>query len=144
MEDSVKSDENTLNLLGAYTDPIFGDIEAHFSPNYYYRRVLLILEIIRSLISCSTLNVRRILWRLHSANAFEVAALDESIFRFLVLSNQTVNATNVLASHAFYPYESNPDTLGKYSLQIPLDVLGQTILDASSDDLTDNTTFWNI
>ena len=31
--------------------------------------------------------------------------------------------------------------LGKYSLQIPLDVLGQTVLDASSDDLADNTAF---
>ena len=72
----------------------------------------------------------------------EVAALDESIYLdSSYYSNQTVNATNVLASHSFYPYESNPDTLGKYSLQIPLDVLGQTILDASSDDLTDNTTF---
>ena len=46
-----------------------------------------------------------------------------------------------LTSHQFYPYESNPDTLGKYSLKIPPDVLGQTVLDATNDDLTDNTAF---
>ena len=32
VEDSVKSDENTLNLLGSYTDPVFGDVEVIFSP----------------------------------------------------------------------------------------------------------------
>ena len=143
VEDSVKSDENTLNLLGAYTDPIFGDVEAHFSTQ------LLLSESAVDfgddpVLSSAVLYLTYAGYYGDSTQQMhiEVAALDESIYLdSSYYSNQTVNATNVLASHAFYPYESNPDTLGKYSLQIPLDVLGQTILDASSDDLTDNTTF---
>ena len=143
VEDSVKSDENTLNLLGAYTDPIFGDVEAHFSTQ------LLLSESAvdfgdNPVLSSAVLHLTYAGYYGDSTQQMhlEVAALDESIYLdSSYYSNQTVNATNVLASHAFYPYESNPDTLGKYSLQIPLDVLGQIILDASSDDLIDNTTF---
>ena len=143
VEDSVKSDENTLNLLGAYTDPIFGDVEAHFSTQ------LLLSESAVDfgddpVLSSAVLYLTYAGYYGDSTQQMhiEVAALDESIYLdSSYYSNQTVNATNVLASHAFYPYESNPDTLGKYSLQIPLDVLGQTVLDATSDDLTDNTAF---
>ena len=143
VEDSVKSDENTLNLLGAYTDPIFGDVEAHFSTQ------LLLSESAvdfgdNPVLSSAVLHLTYAGYYGDSTQQMhiEVAALDETIFLdSSYYSNQTVIANNVLASHEFYPYESNPDTLGKYSLQIPLDVLGQTILDATSDDLTDNTTF---
>ena len=143
VEDSVKSDENTLNLLGAYTDPIFGDVEAHFSTQ------LLLSESAvdfgdNPVLKSAVLHLTYAGYYGDSTQQMhvEIAALDESIFLdSSYYSNQTVIATNVLASHAFYPYESNPDTLGKYSLQIPLDILGQTVLDASSDDLTDNTAF---
>ncbi len=143
VEDSVKSDENTLNLLGAYTDPIFGDVEAHFSTQ------LLLSESAvdfgdNPVLTSAVLHLTYAGYYGDSTQQMhvEIAALDESIFLdSSYYSNQTVIATNVLASHAFYPYESNPDTLGKYSLQIPLDILGQTVLDASSDDLTDNTAF---
>ena len=71
VEDSVKSDENNLNLLGAYTDPIFGDVEAHFSTQLLLSESAVDFgDKSRSLISCSTLNVRWILWNSHSANAF--------------------------------------------------------------------------
>ena len=143
VEDSVKSDENTLNLLGSYTDPVFGDVEAHFSTQ------LLLSESAvdfgdNPVLSSAVLHLTYAGYYGDSTQQMqiEVATLDESIFvDSSYYSNQTVDATNVLASHTFYPYESDPDTLGKYSLQIPLDVLGQSVLDASSDDLADNTAF---
>ena len=143
VEDSVKSDENTLNLLGSYTDPVFGDVEAHFSTQ------LLLSESAvdfgdNPVLSSAVLHLTYAGYYGDSTQQMqiEVATLDESIFvDSSYYSNQTVDATNVLASHTFYPYESDPDTLGKYSLQIPLDVLGQSVLDATSDDLADNTAF---
>lgn len=143
VEDSVKSDENTLNLLGAYVDPIFGDVKAHFSTQ------LLLSESAvdfgdNPILTSAVLYLTYAGYYGDSTQQMhvEVAALDENIFLdSSYYSNQTVIANNVLTSHVFYPYESSPDTLGKYSLQIPLDVLGQTVLDATSDDLTDNTAF---
>ena len=143
VEESVKSDENTLNLLGAYTDPIFGDVKAHFSTQ------LLLSESAvdfgdNPILSSAILHLTYAGFYGDSTQQIhiEVATLDEDIFiDSSYYSNQTVNATNLLTDYSFYPYELEPDTLGKYSLQIPLDVLGQTVLDATSDDLTDNTAF---
>lgn len=143
VEDSVKSYENSLNLLGSYTDPVFGDVEAHFSTQ------LLLSESAvdfgdNPIISSAVLHLTYEGCYGDSAQQMEieVAALDESIFAdSSYYSNQVIDATNVLASHAFFPYESDPDTLGKYSIQIPLDVLGQTVLGASSNYLVDNTAF---
>jgi len=143
VEDSVKSDENSLNLLGGYTDPIFGDVEAHFSTQ------LLLSESAvdfgdNPILSSAVLNLTYAGYYGDSTQQMqiEIAALDEIIYiDSSYYSNQYINATNVLASHSFYPYESEPDSLGKYSLQIPLDALGQIVLDASSDDLVDNAAF---
>ncbi len=143
VEDSVKSDENTLNLLGAYTDPVFGDVEALFSTQLLLSESAVDFED-NPILSSAVLYLTYAGYYGDSTQQIEieVATLDESIFvDSLYYSNQEIDATNVLASHTFYPYESDPDTLGKYSLQIPLDVLGQMVLDASSDDLADNTAF---
>ena len=143
IEDSVKSDENTLNLLGFYVDPVFGDVEAHFSTQ------LLLSESAvdfgdNPVLSSAVLNLTYAGYYGDSTQQMqiEIASLNESIFvDSSYYSNQMIDATNILATHEFYPYDSDPDTLGKYSLQIPLDVLGQTVLDASSDDLANNTAF---
>ena len=143
IEDSVKSDENTLNLLGFYVDPVFGDVEAHFSTQ------LLLSESAvdfgdNPVLSSAVLNLTYAGYYGDSTQQMqiEIASLNESIFvDSSYYSNQMIDATDILATHEFYPYDSDPDTLGKYSLQIPLDVLGQTVLDASSDDLANNTAF---
>ena len=143
VEDSVKSDENTLNLLGAYTDPVFGDVEAHFSTQLLLSESAVDFED-NPILSSAILYLTYAGYYGDSTQQMqiEVAALDESIYvDSSYYSNHVIEATDVLASHAFYPYESDPDTLGKYSLQIPLDVLGNTVLAASSDDLVDNTAF---
>ena len=141
--DSVKSDENPLNLLGEYTDPVFGDVKASFSTQ------LLLSESAVDFGDNPTLTsaVLHLTYAGYYGDStqemlIEVVELDESIFiDSSYYSNQMIDATNHLASHMFYPYESDQDTLEKYSLQIPLDVLGQKVLDATSDDLVDNTTF---
>ena len=143
VEDSVKSDENTLNLLGAYTDPVFGDVGAHFSTQ------LLLSESAvdfgeNPLLTSAVLHLTYAGYYGDSTQQMqiEVATLDDRIFiDSSYYSNNLINASEVVASHSFYPYDSGPDTLGKYSLKIPIDFLGQKILDASGDDLADNTAF---
>ena len=142
-EDSVKSDENTVNLLGAYTDPVFGNRKASFSTQ------LLLSESAVDFGENPTL-VSAVLHLTYSGYygdstqqmEVEVARLDESIYvDSSYYSNDPIPATDVIATHSFYPYGDEPDSLGKYTLQIDLDALGDDVLDATEKDLTDNTTF---
>lgn len=143
-EDSVRSDENTVNLLGAYTDPVFGDRKASFSTQ------LLLSESAVDFGENPTL-VSAVLHLTYSGYygdstqqmEVEVATLDESIYvDSSYYSNEEIPATDTIATHSFYPYGDEPDTLGKYTLQINLnDAFGQFVLDATTEDLTDNTAF---
>lgn len=142
-EDSVKSDENTVNLLGAYTDPVFGDRKASFSTQ------LLLSESAVDFGENPTL-VSAVLYLTHTGYygdstqqmEIEVARLDESIYvDSSYYSNELIPATDVIATHSFYPYGDEPDSLGKYTLQIELDALGEDVLDAKEEYLTDNTAF---
>ena len=46
----------------------------------------------------------------------EVAKLDQSIYvDSAYYSNHILEATEIIATHSFYPYGSDPDTLGKYT-----------------------------
>lgn len=143
VEDSVKSDQNSINLLGAYTDPIFGDVKAHFSSQ------LLLSESSvnfgdNPILSSAFLYLTYQGYYGDSTQQMqiEIATLDESIFAdSSYYSNMEISATNVLSSFSFYPYDTDPDTSGKYTLKIPIDDLGQTVLNASSEDLVDNVAF---
>ena len=142
-EDSVRTDENSLNLLGSLNDPVFGESKASFSTQLLLSESAIDFGDNPVLVSAElSLTYAGFYGDSTQQMEIEVAKLDQSIYvDSAYYSNHILEATEIIATHSFYPYGSDPDTLGKYTLKVNLDNLGQEILNASSEDLTDNNSF---
>ena len=143
IEDSVRTDENSLNLLGSYNDPVFGESKASFSTQLLLSESAIDFGDNPVLVSAElSLTYAGYYGDSTQQMEIEVAKLDQSIYvDSAYYSNNILEATEIIATHSFYPYGSDPDTLGKYTLKVNLYNLGQEILNASSEDLTDNNSF---
>ena len=142
-EDSVRSDENSLNLLGSLYDPVFGESKSSFSTQLLLSESAIDFGDNPVLVSAElSLTYAGYYGDSTQQMEIEVAKLDQRIYVDSVYySNNIPEATDLIATHSFYPYASDPDTLGKYTLKLNLDNLGQEILNASSEDLIDNNSF---
>lgn len=142
-EDSIRTDENSLNLLGSLNDPFFGESKASFSTQLLLSESAIDFGDNPVLVSAElSLTYAGYYGDSTQQMEIEVVKLDQSIYvDSAYYSTNTQEATEVIATHSFHPYGSDPDTLGKYTLKVNLDNLGQEIINAGSENLTDNDSF---
>ncbi len=155
VDDSVRTDQSTLFLLGAYSDPIFGELKAGFSTQ------LLLSESMVDFGSNPKLDSAVLSFAYYSGTSspntsyygdtssylnIEVGMINETLFSdSAYYSNQNFNSSTIL-DYSFLPQPNtnvyiNGDTIGAPLLTFRADQVGQYILDGSSDQLVDNISF---
>ena len=155
VDDSVRTDQSTLFLLGAYSDPVFGELNAGFSTQ------LLLSESMVDFGSSPKLDSAVLSFAYYQGSSspntsyygdtlsylnIEVGMINETLFSdSAYYSNQNFNSSTIL-DHSFLPQPNtyvyvNGDTIGAPLLTFRADQVGQYILDGSSDQLADNISF---
>lgn len=148
-EDSIRTDETTKNLLGAImTDEVFGEIAASFST-----QLLLIEDAVdfgeNPVLDSAVLTLAYDGYYGDTTVAMSVGVyeLDESIYLdSTYYSDQEIAAMNLLELIQFQPNPnskvfSETDTVGTPQLRVLMNDLGERILAASADDLSNNENF---
>ena len=155
VDDSVRTDQSTLFLLGAYSDPVFGELKAGFSTQ------LLLSESMVDFGSDPKLDSAVLSFAYYQGSSspntpyygdtssylnIEVGMINETLFSdSAYYSNQNFNSSTIL-DYSFLPQPNtyvynNGDTIGAPLLTFRADQVGQYILDGSSDQLVDNISF---
>ena len=147
-EDSIRTDENTANLLGAYEDNLFGFAKAGFSS-----QLLLIEDAVdfgeNPVLDSAVLTIAYSGYYGDTTVAMSVGIyeLDESIYLdSTYYSDQEIAATDLLEAIQFQPKPnskvfSETDTIGTPQLRVLMNDLGERILSASAADVSNNENF---